>query len=49
MAKIKYWMFCAMGASSSLLAVNTEKAAQARGAEVEIILLSSAEATVMGL
>ena len=46
MGKIRVLMFCAMGASSSLLAVNTEKAAKAKGAEVEITLLSAAEAAV---
>jgi PTS system cellobiose-specific IIB component len=46
MAKIRVLMFCAMGASSSLLAANTEKAAKAKGVEIDMTLLSAAEASV---
>jgi len=46
MDKIRVLMFCAMGASSSLLAANTEKAAKAKGVDIEITLLSAAEAAV---
>jgi len=46
MGKIKVLMFCAMGASSSLLAVKTEEAAKAKGLEIEMTLLSAAEASI---
>jgi len=46
MGKIRVLMFCAMGASSSLLAVKTEEAAKAKGLELEMTLLSAAEAAV---
>jgi len=46
MDKIRVLMFCAMGASSSLLAVKTEEAAKIKGVEVEMTLLSAAEAAV---
>jgi PTS system cellobiose-specific IIB component len=46
MSKIKVLMFCAMGASSSLLAAKTEEAAKAKGLDVEMTLLSAAEAAI---
>ena len=46
MGKIRVLMFCAMGASSSLLAAKTEEAAKAKGLDVEMILLSQAEASI---
>jgi PTS system cellobiose-specific IIB component len=46
MGKIKVLMFCAMGASSSLLAAKTEEAAKAKGLDVEMTLLSAAEAAI---
>jgi PTS system cellobiose-specific IIB component len=46
MDKIRVLMFCAMGASSSLLAVKTEEAAKAKGLDVEMTLLSAAEAAI---
>ena len=49
MDKIRVLMFCAMGASSSLLAVKTEEAAKAKGEEIEMTLLSAAEAAVYDL
>ena len=49
MDKIRVLMFCAMGASSSLLAAKTEEAAKAKGIEIEITLLSAAEAAIYDL
>jgi len=46
MSKIKVLMFCAMGASSSLLAAKTEEAAKAKGVDLEMTLLSAAEVAV---
>jgi PTS system cellobiose-specific IIB component len=46
MDKIRVLMFCAMGASSSLLAAKTEEAAKAKGLDVEMTLLSAAEAAI---
>lgn len=46
MDKIKVLMFCALGASSSLLAAKTEEAAKAKGTDLEMILLSAAEVAV---
>lgn len=46
MDKIKVLMFCAMGASSSLLAAKTEEAAKAKGVTIEMTLLSAAEASI---
>lgn len=39
-------MFCAAGMSSSLLATKTMEAARERGAELEMTLLSAAEAAI---
>jgi PTS system cellobiose-specific IIB component len=46
MDKIRVLMFCAMGASSSLLAAKTEEAAKAKGLDVQMTLLSAAEAAI---
>jgi len=46
MDAIRVLMFCAMGASSSLLAEKTEQAAKAKGIAIQVTLLSSAEASV---